>query len=415
MRAEIVSVGTELLLGQIDDTNATFISEKLAERGVDIYFRQTVGDNFERLCAALRLASSRADVVIITGGLGPTDDDITREAIAEVLGVELREDPHALASIREFMQARNKQVSPATLRQARVPVGGAIIPNRFGTAPGVIARHNGCELIALPGVPSEMRAMMEDTVVAHLARDGANFGGIIKSRVLHLTGTGESALAGSIGDILEGQSDPTIAPCANIGGLQLRITTKAPSEAEADARIARVERQLRKRLGALVFGTDDETLEAAVGKLLAERGLTVTTGESCTGGLIANRLTDVSGSSVYFLGGAITYSDEEKTRQLGVPPELIREHGAVSEPVAEAMARGARERSGADVALAATGIAGPTGGTDEKPVGLVWIALALEDDILCERHHFHGTRDQIKWRTSQAALNMLRLRLLGEL
>jgi len=390
VRAEIVSVGTELLLGQIDDTNATFISEKLAEHGVDVYFRDTVGDNLERLCAALRLASSRADAVIITGGLGPTNDDITREALGEVLAVELREDPHAVASIRSFMRARGREVNAATLRQARVPDGGTAIPNRYGTAPGIIAHHDGAELVALPGVPFEMRAMMEDSVLPHLAARSGGPGGIIKSRVLHLTGTGESALAKSIGDILAAQSDPTIAPCATVGGVELRITTKASSDEQASARIARVEQQLRDRLGAVVFGADEETLEGVVGAMLAERGLTLSTAESCTGGLIANRLTDVSGSTRYFVGGVVPYSNEEKTRLLGVTPELIQEHGAVSEPVARAMAVGARRSSGADIGVAATGVAGPGGGTPEKPVGLVWLSLATEDDAVCQRHHFHG-------------------------
>ncbi|MFQ5811144.1 MAG: CinA family nicotinamide mononucleotide deamidase-related protein, partial [Armatimonadota bacterium] len=308
MRAEIVSVGTELLLGQIDDTNATFISEKLAERGVDVYFRQTVGDNLERLCGALRLASSRADAVIITGGLGPTDDDITREAIAEVVGAGLEQDPQALAAISAFMRARGRQVTSVTLRQARVPGGGMAIPNRYGTAPGIIAQHDGGELIALPGVPTEMRAMLEDSVLPHLAERSGGSGEIIKSRLLHLIGTGESALAESIGDMLAGQSDPTIAPCAAVGGVQLRITTKASSEKEADAKIARVEQQLRQRLGACVFGADDETLEGVVGGMLSKRDLTITTAESCTGGLIADRLTDVPGSSAYFVGSVVTYS-----------------------------------------------------------------------------------------------------------
>jgi nicotinamide-nucleotide amidase len=256
--------------------------------------------------------------------------------------------------------------------------------------------------------------MMADSVLRHLTARSGNTGTIIKSRVLHLTGTGESALMEGIGDILAAQSDPTIAPCATAGGVQLRITSKASAEVEADAKIARVEQQLRERLGAFVFGADDETLEGVVGKMLVERGLTIATAESCTGGLIANRLTDISGSSAYFVGGVVTYSNEEKTRLLGVGPELIAEHGAVSEPVAHAMAAGARERSGADVAVAVTGIAGPTGGTPEKPVGLVWLAVATEEGVACERHHFHGPRRQIKWRTSQAALNKVRLRLLAE-
>jgi nicotinamide-nucleotide amidase len=291
--AEIVSVGTELLLGQITDTNATFISEKLAERGVNVYFRQTVGDNLDRLCAALRLAGSRSDVVIITGGLGPTDDDITREAIAGIVGVELEEDPQALASIEAFLKARGRSLNAAARRQARVPAGGTITPNRYGTAPGIMVEYDGGELIALPGVPSEMRAMMEDSVLPHLEVCGGGRGEIIKSRILHLAGVGESALGGLIGDVLDEQSDPTIAPYAAVGGVQLRITTKAASDEEATAKIAHVEQQLRERLGTFVFGADDATLEAAVGSILAERGLTVTTAESCTGGLIADRLTEL--------------------------------------------------------------------------------------------------------------------------
>ncbi len=415
MTAEIVSVGTELLLGQITDTNATFISEKLAERGVNVYFRQTVGDNLERLCATLRLAGSRADAVIITGGLGPTDDDITREALAGIVGVELKQDPQAAASIKAFLKARGRSVNAATLRQARVPEGGTIAPNRHGTAPGIIVEHDGSEFIALPGVPSEMHAMLEDCVLPHLEARGGGPGPIIKSRILHLSGVGESALGEMIGDILQGQSDPTIAPYAALGGVQLRITTKAASDEDASTKIARVEQQLRARLGSLVFGTDDETLEAVVGTMLAQRRLTITTAESCTGGLIANRLTDISGSSAYFVGGVVTYSNQEKARLLGVAPELMEQHGSVSEVVAKAMAVGARERSGADMAAAATGIAGPTGGTPQKPVGLVWIALATQESVICQEHRFHGARDQIKWRTSQAALNMVRLRLLGEL
>jgi len=411
--AEVVSVGTELLLGEITDTNATYICQRLAEAGINVYYRSTVGDNFERLCGTLRQAQARADVVIVTGGLGPTEDDITREAIAAVAGKPLREDPEAAQSIREFFEKRGRPFAGANMKQALAPEGGRIIPNPHGTAPGLAVEAEGAEFIALPGVPAEMRGMLTEWVIAYLQQKRGAVQELLRSRTLKVVGLGESAVAEMLKPILEAQTDPTIATYAYPGEVRLRITTKAGSEEEAAARLKATEAQLRQELGPHVFGADDETLEAMVGELLAARGLSLSIAESCTGGLIASRITDVPGSSRYFLGGVVTYSDAEKVRLLEVPPGIIKAYGAVSEPVARAMAEGSRRTAGSDLALGVTGIAGPAGGTPQKPVGLVYIALAVKEGTVCQRHHLHGDREQVKWRTSQAALDMVRLRLLG--
>ncbi len=413
MNAEVLSVGTELLLGETTDTNATHISRRLAEAGIDVYYRGTVGDNFDRLVAALRAGVQRADLVIVTGGLGPTDDDITREAVAEVAGVALREDPEAVRSIRGFFEKRNRPWPPTNLKQAMVPERGQIIPNPHGTAPGLQIEIGNTRLVAVPGVPAEMEAMIDEQVMPLLLARRGRVREFIKSRRLHVTGIGESALVELIRPSLEAQTDPTIAPCASAGEVTLRLTTKTRSEEEARARLDALEAELRRQIGHHVFGSEDDTLESVVGDLLRERGLTIATAESCTGGLIASRLTDVPGSSDYYVGGTVTYSNEEKVRSLGVPEALIEKRGAVSEQVARAMAEGCRRTTGADLAVAATGIAGPTGGTETKPVGLVYLALAAAAGTFGQEQRFHGSRTDVKWRTSQAALDMARLLLLG--
>lgn len=413
MTAEVVSVGTELLLGEITDTNATYICRRLAEAGINVYHRTTVGDNWERLCASLRQAQARADAVIVTGGLGPTEDDITREAIAQVVGKPLQEDPQAAQSIREFFQKRGRHFARTNVKQAMVPAGGRTIPNPHGTAPGVVVEAEGTEFIALPGVPAEMRGMMREWVIPHLEQRRGEVRELIRSRTLKVVGLGESAVADMLRPVLEVQTDPTIASYAYPGEVRLRITTKAQSEEEALERLKAAEAQLREELGHYVFGADEDRLEAVVGEMLVAGGLSLAVAESCTGGLIASRVTDVPGSSRYFVGGAVTYSDAEKVRLLEVPAGIVKAYGAVSEPVARAMAKGARRTTGSDLALGVTGIAGPGGGTPEKPVGLVYIGLAAKEGTICQHHHMHGDRDQVKWRTSQAALDMIRMWLLG--
>ena len=416
LTAEVIAVGTELLLGQITDTNATHICQRLAEIGVDVHFRSTVGDNSERMTSVLRTALERADVVIVTGGLGPTGDDITREVIAELTDRPLEVVPEAEERLREFFAVRHPGMPPSNLKQAMVPHGAQLLPNDHGTAPGLIVQHDGSTIIAIPGPPHEMEAMLRDSVLPYLRQRRGGRAQITKSRVLRLVGIGESAAVQQIADLLDTQTDPTIAPLASPGEVRLRITTKAECDADADRKIAGVEEQIRARLAAYIFGADDQTLESVVGELLRQRRTTLAVAESCTGGLIASRITDVPGSSEYFVGGLAAYSNEIKTELLGISPGLLQAKGAVSEAVVLHMARSVRECLGADLGLATTGIAGPTGGTTDKPVGLVYIALADDHGPVCERHRMFGDRSQVKYRTSQAALDLLRRKLaaLGE-
>lgn len=413
MRAELVSVGTELLLGEITDTNAVYMSQRLAEIGVDVHFRHTVGDNLERITSVLELALSRCHVVIICGGLGPTQDDLTREASSQVTGCPLRPDPAAEERLREFFRRRGYTPTANNLKQTMCPEGGRLLENTCGTAPGVLLEHEGKAIIAVPGPPPEMREMLQREVLPYLLGKQGDEATILRSRVLHLCDIGESALAAEIDDIISGQTDPTVAPYASPGEVRLRIATKATSEEEATRKLNEMEARLRERLERNIYGVDEETMEVAVGKALVERGATLAIAESCTGGLVASRVTDVPGSSRYFVGGVVAYSNEMKRRMLRVPESILAEFGAVSEECARAMAEGVRELHQADFALATTGIAGPGGGTQEKPVGLVYIVVADEDDTVCARHNWPGTRDQFKQRVSQMALNMLRKRILG--
>jgi len=413
LKAELVSVGTELLLGEITDTNAVYMSQRLAEIGVDVHFRHTVGDNLGRITSVLELALSRCDVVIICGGLGPTQDDLTREAISEVTGRPLRPDPVAEEHLREFFRRRGYTPTSNNLKQATCPEGGMLLENTCGTAPGVLVEHEGKAIIAVPGPPPEMREMLQREVLPYLLRRQGDAATILRSRVLRLCDVGESTLVAEIDDIIRGQTDPTVAPYASPGEVRLRLATKAASEEDAVRKLDEMEARLRERVPQNIYGVDEETMEVAVGNALVEREATLAVAESCTGGLVASRVTDVPGSSRYFLGGVVAYSNEMKRDVLGVSAELLKEFGAVSEQCAGAMAEGVRELHGADFALATTGIAGPGGGTPQKPVGLVYIAVADSDGTVCAQHNWPGTRDQFKQRVSQMALNMLRKRILG--
>ncbi len=413
MKAELVSVGTELLLGEITDTNAVYLSQHLAEIGVDVFFRHTVGDNLQRIVSVFELALSRSDVIIICGGLGPTQDDLTREAIAKVTGRPLNVDPAAEKHLREFFAARNRVPTPSNIKQASVPEGGQLLDNTCGTAPGVLVEHEGKALIAVPGPPPEMREMFQLQVLPWLLRKQGGDATMLRSRMLRLADIGESNLVDLIPDILDAQDTTTVAPYASPGEVKLRIATKAASEDEATEALDEMEARLRERIGPHIYGIDDEIMEVAVGRLLAERGATLATAESCTGGMIASRVTDVPGASEYFLGGIVAYSNEIKQQLLGVPEQTLIDHGAVSEECARAMAEGARAAHGADWAVATTGIAGPGGGSEDKPVGLVYIAVADAEGSVCLMGNWPGTRDQFKARVSQYALNMLRKRILG--
>ncbi len=413
MRVELFSVGTELLLGEIVDTNAAYLAEKLSHLGVDVYHKTTVGDNAERLAAALRNALARAEVVLATGGLGPTDDDITAAVFAEVCGVGLVPDEAYAEIIRTFARQRGIALVDRLLTQARLPRGAEVVPNPVGTAPGFIFTRNGKTVIALPGVPAEMKAMAEQTVLPYLAaRQRAEGGAVLVTRILRLAGIGESQAEAEIADLIEAQTNPTIAPYAKTAEVHLRVAAKAIDEAAAFALIAPVEAEIRQRLGAHVYGAGEETLESLIGPLL--QGRTLAVAESCTGGLIGHRLTNVSGSSDYFLASLVTYSNEEKVRLLGVPKATLAAHGAVSRETAAAMAEGVRQACQADVGLSVTGIAGPTGGTETKPVGLVYLGLSDAGGTVVEEQRLRGDRLMIKERAAQWALYLLYRRLRAQ-
>ena len=410
MRAEIVSVGTELLLGQIVDTNAAYLARQLSEVGVLVYRRTTVGDNMERLVTALRKALDESDAVITIGGLGPTMDDITRDGLADALGDTLHRDEAIAAGLREFFESRGMPLLESNLRQAMVPAHGQAIANPNGTAPGLLFEKDGKIAIALPGPPNEFIPMVDDFVLPYLRRKTGNVG-TIRSLVLRVAGVGESLVEDKIKDLMQ-DSNPSVAPYAKVGEVHLRVTAKSDTAEEAERLIAERAKLVRARLGDAVYGENDAPLESAVVAELKQRHKTLSIAESCTGGLVAQRVTDVAGSSAVFLGGVVAYSNAAKTDLVAVPAELISRVGAVSPEVAEALAVGVRERFGSDYGIGVTGIAGPDGGTPEKPVGLVYLAVAFPGGCEVDKVNYIGSRSIVRHRASQTALNMLRLRVL---
>jgi len=412
MGTEIITVGTELLLGQIIDTNASWIAQRLAEAGIDLYYKTTVGDNAGRIEAALRQALSRADVLITTGGLGPTEDDLTRDVVAAVLGRPLHLDSDVLARIEQRFAHRKIPMSENNRKQAMVPEGAEVLHNPNGTAPGLFLREGGRCVACMPGVPAEMKPMLTGQVIPQI-REVFGIRSRIVSRVLKMCGISESKVDQAIGDYFREMRNPTIGILAHAGEIHVRLTCKGEDPAEITRMLDALEGKVRLRLGALVFGRDEEKIEALVGQLLRARGATLAVAESCTGGLIASRLTDVAGSSDYFERGMVTYSTAAKQHLLGVPRELIGNSGVVSLDVVRVMADGVRRRSGTTFGLATTGIAGPSGGTSERPVGLVCVALAWEGGDIAREYRFHGGRELIKYRAAQMALEMLRRHLLG--
>jgi nicotinamide-nucleotide amidase len=412
MGTEILTVGTELLLGQIVDTNASWISQRLAEAGIDVYYKTTVGDNWGRIEAAFRLAMGRADVVIVTGGLGPTEDDLTRDVLADVLGWPLQVDPGVLRHIEERFAKRKIPMAENNRKQALVPAGAEVLPNPRGTAPGLFVTINGRLIACMPGVPSEMKPMLAEQVIPRV-RAALGIQGQIVSRVLKTCGISESRVDQLIGDYFREMRDPTIGVLAHAGEIHIRLTCKGEEPAEIARKLDELEAKIRARLGHRIFGRDEERIEAVVGRLLRERQASLAVAESCTGGLLASRITDIPGSSDYFERGVVTYTDAAKEELLGVPPETIRAHGVVSVEVARAMAEGIRQRSRTSVGLATTGIAGPTGGTPERPVGLVCVGLAWDGGAVGREYRMLGDREMVKYRGAQMALEMLRRHLLG--
>lgn len=411
MTAEIITVGDELLIGQVINTNQAFIAERVNGLGMRIGRMTTVGDDVEAIIASFAAGWERADVVLVTGGLGPTHDDITRTAVCRYLETDLVDSEPVRRHIESLLAIRNLPWSHAMDDQIRVPRAATVLPNPVGTAPGLWFERKGRVLVIMPGVPYEMKAIMEGSVLPRL---GAMHGGrVIIQRTLRTTGIPESMLAQRLGDLDALLETSKLAFLPSPRGVRLRITVEESERAQAEAIVARVEGRIRERAGMYVYGTGDQELEQVVGALLAGRGLTLSVAESCTGGQIASRITDVSGSSAYFERGIVAYSNRSKTDLLGVPELLLHRAGAVSKDVAEAMAQGIRARSGTTFGLSTTGIAGPTGGTADKPVGLVWIGIAAEDGARASKFTFAGERSLIKERASQAALELLRRRILS--
>lgn len=398
-------VGTELLLGDIIDTNGAYLARRLAPLGINLYYKCTVGDNLERLKGVLRIALDRSDLIITSGGLGPTLDDLTKEAIAAAFGVDMVLDEEAKANVEGFFKRLGRAMSPNNLRQAMLPRGARPIYNPVGSAPGVILERDGRIVISLPGVPRELEVMTEETVIPYLA-EKAGKGRVIKSRTLKTRGIGESLLEMELMDLIKGQTNPTIAPLASIEEVKLRITASGSPE-EVDHLLAETEAKIRERVGSFIYGVDEENFVGVVARRLKERQLTIGVAESCTGGLISHMLTNIPGSSSYYERGVVVYSNEAKMELLKVPPALLAKYGAVSREVAVAMATGVREIARTDLGLAVTGIAGPEGGTPEKPVGLVFIALASADSVECKRFTFPGDRLSNKNRAAMAALDMI--------
>lgn len=412
MRAEVVAVGTELLLGQIVDTNSSYIGEQLALAGIDSHFQTKVGDNLDRIVSAFRIALDRSDAVIVCGGLGPTQDDITRDALAQVMGVELVQDDEVLHRIEEMFRARNRVMAKNNALQALVPVGAQVIEQRRGTAPGLICPVGDKVLYAVPGVPHEMKEMLERAIIPDLqARSGER--AAIVSRVLRTWGEAESSLAELVAprlEALEARGNPTLAFLASgIEGIKIRITAKAPTEQEALALIEAEDAELRAILGSIVFGVDADTMERAAGYLLEDIGWSLGAAESMTGGLVAARIVDVPGSSGWFRGGVVAYDSHVKYDVLGVPHGLP----VISGECAKAMAEGVREVVGSDVGIAVTGVAGPAE-QEGQPVGTVWFGLALPGQEAEAVHlRLPGQREQVRQFATISLMDLLRRRLLA--
>ena len=377
--AEILCVGTELLLGEVVNTNAAYISQKLAEHGVSVYRHAVVGDNPERLSEALELSLSRADLVITSGGLGPTYDDLTKETVAAHFGLSMRTDEDTVRAIKAFFASRGKGLASMTknnLKQAEIPEGAKAIPNPNGTAPGILLQKDGKTVIMLPGPPRELCPLMDGAVSEFLKN---NTESILVSHNLHIIGMGESAVEETLRELMTSSENPTLAPYAGEGEMRLRVTAKAATAEEGEALCrGMIDEVYASPVGEFIYGIDVGSTERALVEALSARGLTVATAESCTGGLIAKKITDVSGASAVYMGSCVTYANQAKVKLVGVSPETLEKHGAVSEQTAIEMANGVRQALGTDLGISTTGIAGPTGGTPEKPVGTIFVGISTE-------------------------------------
>lgn len=410
MKAEIISIGSEITSGQNLDTNSPWLSRQLAAIGIPVGFHTTVADDFEDNVSAFRIAAQRAQLVLTTGGLGPTQDDLTREALARAAGVELWEDPPSLEHIRQMFARRGRVMPERNRVQAQFPRGAEPLYNACGTAPGIWMKWGNTLFACMPGVPSEMHVMFEQQVRPRLLQLGIA-GGVFIERKINTFGTGESAVEAKVLDLTQRGHVPEVGITVADGTIALRILARGPDLAAVQQQIAPVEATIRERLGELVYGTDAEELQHVVAAQLHDQRRTLAVAEGVTAGLVAHRLAQVPGISAWFLGGIIAYDNRVKTDLLGVSERLIAEHGAVSPQVAEAMAIGCRNRFASDLAVSTVGIAGPSGGSETKPVGQVFVALAWDGGTKVQAYSWQGTRTEVQSRTAKLALNLVRLHL----
>ena len=408
-KASIISIGNEILSGQTVDINASYLSGKLFSIGIPVVSFYTIGDDVDLIVRTMNFANDDADVVLMTGGLGPTDDDLTRQAFAKFLSVGLELQNELLEEIRSFFVGRNLRVPEKTKIQAYIPVGAKSLLNKLGTARGIMARKKGKLFVAMPGVPVEMKQMFEESVLAELERLAS--GQAIVVQKLKCFGTGESRISELLGPIMQRGRNPLINCTSEYGVITLSIIATARDKDKAQRMVEKDELLLTELLGELVYGRGEQTLAEVVGEKLAQQGKTIAVAESCTGGCLAKLLTDIAGASRYFTYGWVTYSNNAKISELDVEPDLIKKYGSVSEQVAKAMAEGARKKAGTDFAIGITGIAGPSRGSGQKPVGLVYISIDSDTGCQTRRIDISGDRDFIRLRAAQIALNMLRLRL----
>ena len=411
MKAEILTIGDEVMRGEIVDTNKSFLADRLLSLDIETHFQTSVRDDPPAMIDAFLRAATRSEITLVSGGLGPTRDDLTTDALAEAFGLELVLDEAALEGIRSLFHAHGREMTENNLSQARFPKGAEILPNPLGTAPGFSITQGMTRFFCLPGVPNEMTRMMDEQVMSRI--EAARGEGVaVRARLLRTFGMGESTLDDELKDIAA-SGDVSLGFRTSFPDNFLRPLARAASAEQAEARLDRICDAIRERLGPLIYGEGDQTLEAVVGQMLAERGMTIAVAESCTGGLIATRMTNNPGSSAYFAGGVVAYSNAAKSELLGVPAAALEEHGAVSDPVVRAMAEGVRERFGVDIGIATTGISGPDGGTASKPVGLIHIALAREGAVYADSFVFRMERTRHRLLTSQIALDWVRRTLLG--
>jgi len=412
VKAEVLTIGDELLRGEIVDSNKSYLSDRLLGLDIETHFHSSVREDPADMRDALERAFGRSDIVLVSGGLGPTRDDLTTEVLAETIGRKLLLDAASLEMIRDFFASVGREMAANNEKQAWFPEGAEVLANPIGTAPGFLVEEQGTLVFCMPGVPRELYRMVDEQVLPRITARMAGERLVVRAKLLRTFGIGESSLDAELSDIAS-DGDVTLGFRTAFPDNYLRPLARAATAEEADAKLDRVCAQIRERLGPIVYGDGDDTLEIVVGRELRERGKRLAVAESCTGGLIAERLTDVAGSSAYFLGGVVAYSNEAKQALLGIDGALLGEHGAVSEPVARAMAEAARARFGADLAIATTGISGPDGGTEEKPVGLVYIALASGSGTHCDRRVFPLDRARHRQLTAHTALDWVRRSLLN--